>query len=363
MRPLPARRPIRVISALISALVITGAAWCPSALAASGTAPSRAGSEVVGGPEMATTGTITSAGTPAVPRSVTAAGFVVADLDSGAVYAARNPHLHSPPASTLKTLTALVLLPRLDPGRVLVADNSDAAVDGTRVGIIPNGKYSIEQLFQALLMMSGNDAAELLARADGSRAQTVADMNAKARQLRALDTFAGTPSGLDAPGQMTSPYDLALINRATMKLPSFRRYVAMRQSTFGAAGGSHFAIQNKNRMYRDGYPGAIGIKDGFTDAAQHTFIGAATRGGRTYIVSMVRADRTYGKQAEALLDWAFALPAGSKPVGKLVEPDGVDPVRPSAAPATGSGRAATGALGTPARPGHSGAPWWLVGLA
>jgi len=290
---------------------------------------------------MATTGTVTSAGAPALPGGLTAAGFVVADLGTGAVYAARNPHLRVPPASTLKTLTALVLLPKLDPGQVLVANHADASVDGTRVGIVPGGRYTVEQLFQALLMMSGNDAAELLARAGGDRGQTLAAMNAKARELQAFDTHAGTPTGLDAPGQTSSPYDLAVINRATMSLPAFRRYVAMRQSTFGAAGGAHFAIQNSNRLFRHGYRGAIGIKAGFTDMAQHTYVGAATRAGRTYLVSMVLTDRTYWMQARALLDWAFALPADSEPVGRLTAT--VVPGAP--APGAGAPRAAAGLAG------------------
>lgn len=274
----------------------------------------------VGGPRLATTGTVSSPGVRALPPGVVAAGFVVADLNSGAVYAARNPHLHTLPASCLKTLTALVLLPKLDPRRIVVASQADANVDGTRVGIVRGGKYTVDQLFQALLMVSGNDAAELLARTGGSRAQTLEEMNATAARLRADDTHAVTPSGLDGPGQSTSAYDLALINRATMKLPSFRHYVGMRRSTFGAQSGLHFVIENRNRLLRNGYPGALGIKDGFTDAAQHTFIGAATRRGHTYLVTLVRTDRTYWQQAAALLDWAFALPPDATPVGRLVDP-------------------------------------------
>lgn len=274
----------------------------------------------IGGPALGTTGTVTATGSRSLPAGVSAASFVVADLDSGAVFAARNPHLPSSPASTLKTLTALVLLPRLNPATVVVGSQDDANVDGTRVGLVAGGRYTVEQLFQALLMMSGNDAAELLARSNGSRAATIEEMNAKARQLQALDTHAGTPSGLDAPGQSISAYDLALINRATMQLPAFRRYVAMRRSTFGAAGGLHFVIENKNRLFRMGYPGAIGIKDGFTDAALHTYVGAATRGRHTYIVTLVRADRTYWQQAAALLDWAFALQPALTPIGRLVDP-------------------------------------------
>ncbi len=305
--------------------------------------------QAVGGPRLATAGTVTSPGTRALPAGVKAASFVVADLDSGEVYAARNPHLRSLPASCLKTLTALVLLPKLDPRRTVVASQADANVDGTRVGIVSGGKYTVDQLFQALLMVSGNDAAELLARTDSTRARTLEEMNAAAARLRAFDTHAVTPSGLDGPGQSTSAYDLALINRATMKLPAFRHYVGTRRSTFGAQGGLHFVIENKNRLLRIGYPGALGIKDGFTDAALHTFVGAATRGGHTYIVTVVRADRTYWQQAAALLDWAFALPPDAQPVGRLVDPlPSADGAESSSAGAPGRHRpAATSAAAVP----------------
>lgn len=316
MRPLA-----RSVAAVLSGVLLA----CVPAGATAAAVPVKP----IGGAALGTAGTVAPAGSGPLPAGITTASFVVADLDSGAVFAARNPHLHSLPASTLKTLTALVLLPKLDPGTVVVGTQEDADVDGTRVGIVKGGRYTVEQLFQALLMMSGNDAAELLARTNGSRAATLEQMNTTATRLQALDTHAVTPSGLDGPGQSSSAYDLALINRATMRLPTFRRYIAMRRSTFGATGGLHFVIENKNRLFRIGYPGAIGIKDGFTDAAQHTYVGAAARGGHTYLVTLVRADRTYWKQAAALLDWAFALPAGLTPVGRLVDPAVTARARPS----------------------------------
>lgn len=282
----------------------------------------------LGGPAMGAAGTVVAAGAPALPAGVSAPSFVVADLRTGRVLAARDPHQKNLPASCLKMLTALVLLPRLDPDRVVDADDADARVDGTRVGIVPKGRYTVGSLFAALLLDSGNDAAELLASSNGSRAQTLAQMNAEAQRLAAYDTVARTPSGLDAPGQTTSAYDLALIGRTDFADPVFRRYAALRQISFGAVGGKHFAVDNKNRLLRDDYPGALGGKDGWTTAAKHTFVGAATRGGRTYLVSMTRTDRTYGKQTEALLDWAFALPSTVRPVGTLVAPGTPRPTAP-----------------------------------
>lgn len=337
---LPLRRWAAVgLGGLTAAVVLLGPAAGPAAAAP----PAR---PAVGGGELGSTGTVQPPNTPPLPAAAVAPSFVVADLGSGAVYAARNPHQRALPASTLKTLTALVLIPRLDPNQVVTADTADVTVDGTRVGIVPGGRYTIRSLFQALLMMSGNDAAELLARAGGSREQTLAEMNATAARLQAYDTHAVTPSGLDGPGQSISAYDLALINRQAMALPAFREYVATRRVTFGAIGGKQFELDTQNALLRDGYPGALGGKDGYTDAARHTFVGVAARGGRTLIVTLTGTDVTYGRQAEQLLDWGFGLPAGTPTVGRLVDPlpAAATPGGPGVGPAVGAAPAAAGRL-------------------
>ena len=116
------------------------------------------------------------------------------------------------------------------------------------------------------------------------RDKTIAAMNAKAAQLGAWDTVAVDPSGLDAPGQRSSAYDLALLGRAVMQLPAYRQVAATKTYTF--PGGTDrsgkvspaFEIQNHNQLL-DNYPGTIGVKNGYTTGARNTFIGAVTRGG------------------------------------------------------------------------------------
>lgn len=302
------------------------------------------GSGTIGGDQLASSLTVRPVGAPPLPTSVTAPSFVVADLDTGTVLAARDAHHRTLPASTLKVLTSLVLLPHLDPKQVVTARRSDVDIDGTRVGIVPGGRYTVNSLFQALILRSGNDAAELLARTGRTRSQTLAAMNSTADKLGAADTHAATPSGLDGPGQSTSAYDLALIDRAALKLPAFRRYIATRRSMFGAAGKPKFEIDTENRLLRDNFPGALGGKDGFTDAARHTFIGNATHNGHTYVATVTHADATAGRQAETLLTWAFARPLKSAGVGTLVEPGS------AAAAATPGSAASTRAAGPPAEP-------------
>ncbi len=123
--------------------------------------------------------------------------------------AAKDPHGRYRPASTLKTLTALTLIPKLDKNRKIKPSDRASNVEGSAVGIVPEPIYKIDDLLRALLMVSANDAAEALAEANGGMAKTLADMNKEARILQAYDTVAKTPHGLDKPGQRSSAYDLA----------------------------------------------------------------------------------------------------------------------------------------------------------
>jgi serine-type D-Ala-D-Ala carboxypeptidase (penicillin-binding protein 5/6) len=292
---------------------------------------------------MGTIGLALPSGARALPRDISARGWVIADLDTGEVLAARNPHGRYPPASTLKWLTGLTLLPTLDKRRRVVCTYADVDVDGTRVGLVEHGRYTVDLLFQAMLMASGNDAANTLARVAGSVRSTVAAMNATARRVQAYDTHAATPSGLDGPKQLTSAYDLALIGRADLARADFRRYTARRLGTIPAQSARYRAFQfaNDNKLLYN-YPGAFGGKNGFTDAAHHSFIGAAKHGNRRLIVTMMYGEHkpdNISVQAGRLLDWGFALPRTAAPVGTLVTPASAT-ATPSPSPAASQAAAA-----------------------
>jgi len=127
----------------------------------------------VGGTALGGCGDVLPPGAPPLPADVTAAGFVLADLDSGAVLAARAPHARERPASTLKVLTALVAIDKLDPDATVAGEPEDLRIDGSRAGIGPGGTYTVRQLLAGLLLNSGNDAAQALARAFWAIAATV----------------------------------------------------------------------------------------------------------------------------------------------------------------------------------------------
>jgi D-alanyl-D-alanine carboxypeptidase (penicillin-binding protein 5/6) len=277
--------------------------------------------ETVGGPQLSATGVVASPlpGAPALPSGVSAGSWLVADADTGEVLAAKAPHARFLPASTLKTLTAVTLLPLLDPSARTVATQADAAVDGSKVGLVPDHSYTIDQLFTAMLVVSGNDAADALAEAAGGLAHTVELMNAEAQHLQAYDTVARTPSGLDAAGETTSAYDLALIARAGLAMPAFRHYIGIVRSTMPAPHHKHFEIYTHNRLLTT-FRGDIGVKNGYTVRAGATYVGAATRHGHTILITLMDAPPDFWPQARALLTWGFAARGAVAPVGTLVGP-------------------------------------------
>ena len=286
-----------------------------------GTAPD---GSTVGGGELDTRGTVVADGAPPVPEGIAASGWLVADAGSGEVLAARDPHGRYYPASTLKTLTLLTLAPRLDGAQVVPATTEDENIEGSRVGIVQGGQYPVSLLFQALVMQSGNDAANALARTAGGVAETVEAMNETAESIGAYDTVAGTPSGLDVAGQSSSPYDLALIFRALIEDPAAAAILTSTTAQMPpvADRSPGYQIQNQNPLLTT-YPGNLGGKTGFTDAARHTFVTAAERAGRRLVVSVMNTENVplrAADQAALLLDWGFAVPAGSESVGRLVRP-------------------------------------------
>jgi D-alanyl-D-alanine carboxypeptidase (penicillin-binding protein 5/6) len=278
----------------------------------------------VGGERLDTRAVVVAAHAPPLPAGIIAPTWLVADAGTGTVLAARDPHGRFYPASTLKTLTLLTLVPVLDPRQVVVGTVEDENIEGTRVGIVAGGRYTVSLLFQAMMLASGNDAANALARAAGGVPRTLDAMNETAETLGAFDTVAGTPSGLDVAGQSSSVYDLALIFRALLELPAAARVLRTPSARMPVVPGRFhsYEIQNKNPLLTS-YPGNLGAKNGFTHAARHGFVTAAQRGSRRIIVSVLGSEAVPLRapdQAARLLDWGFSVPASTDGVGRLIDP-------------------------------------------
>ena len=179
------------------------------------------------------------------------------------------------------------------------------------MGILAGNRYPVGSLFDAMMMFSANDAVYALADAAGGYEQTVALMNeTAARSVRTTpssSTRAASTSGASAPAPTTSPSSAAPRCGCRPSGPTVTGATRSSRAarTKAGQGVKPFHIHNINELLRH-YPGAIGIKPGRTDRAQHTFIGAATRGGRTLVVTQMGSITGSWKATAALLDWGFA---------------------------------------------------------
>ncbi|MFE2374186.1 D-alanyl-D-alanine carboxypeptidase family protein [Streptomyces sp. NPDC059398] len=274
------------------------------------------------------------------PPETTALSWMVTDLRTGRVLAARNAHRPLPPASTLKTLFALTVLPKFPPQEVHRADLTDLTglqPGSSLVGMREGTRYTVADLWRGVFLASGNDAVHTLATMNGGVPATIRSMQATARRLGAHDTVVKSADGYDTPGQHSSAYDLSLFARAGLTNPEFRQFASTRTARFPASGGPDaFGIQNTNRLLVGShgvtqYPGLLGVKNGYTTEAGNTLVTAAQRNGRTLLVTVMnpQSGQPNGAYDEtrSLLDWGFATAPTVSPVDVL---PAFHPARPPA---------------------------------
>jgi D-alanyl-D-alanine carboxypeptidase (penicillin-binding protein 5/6) len=232
---------------------------------------------------------------------------LVFDLGSGEVLWRLNPRRTLPIASLTKIMTALLVAERTRPDeRVLI---TQAAIDytGSGVGLLPKGRrVRLEALLNGLLIVSGNDAAIALAvHMAGSEDRFVRMMNERAAELGLACTRFASAHGLED-GDRSCARDLAVLSRLAMRRTRIRRVARTEYAElpFPIKGGKLY-LSGHNPLMRLDYPGAIGLKTGYTEAAGRCFVGVARRGGRTLGVVLLDS-RDPAIQAPKLLDAAFA---------------------------------------------------------
>ena len=291
----------------------------------------------VGGDPLGSCGDIGPAGLP----QVGAASWIVADLDSGAVLAAHAPHARHRPASTLKVLNALVVRRELSPDAVVDGAAEDVAIDGSKAGIGPGGHYTVRELLDGLLLNSGNDAAQALARTLGGDAAMVRDMSDLAHQLGALDTRPATPSGLDGPGMASSAYDLALLFRVAMRDQLFAETIGSRVGALPRLRRpARLRVEQQQQAACSTTAGRSAARPGSPTRPGTPWSARPSGDGRRLVVALMRGEQEpvpMWQQAAALLDWGFAQPTGAPTYGVLVDA--------APAPADHRGRGRPGSAG------------------
>jgi D-alanyl-D-alanine carboxypeptidase (penicillin-binding protein 5/6) len=244
---------------------------------------------------------------------------------------ARKPDQRRAMASITKIMTALVVLQHGDLDRTVSITASDTAVGESAAGIEEGDRLTVNSLLQAMMVRSANEAAMALARATGGSVKGFVDlMNAKAVALGLKGTHFDNPHGLDGKSHYTTASDLATLARAAMTDPRFRALVTQRAVTLTGKAGRR-TVHSTDTMLA-GYPGAEGIKTGFTNDAGYSFVGAAKR-GPIELMSVIlgtKTERARFTQTRKLLDWGFehyrerqlakaGTPAGTVAVGDYLD--------------------------------------------
>ena len=229
------------------------------------------------------------------------------DLDSGRVLWRKDPTRILPIASVTKIMTALVVTDRVPPGAKVRITKEALAYEGSGVGLLPKNKWvGVSAMLYGLLLPSGNDAAIALAqRAAKTVPGFVAMMNARASAMGLTCTRYSTPSGFTDRGNHSCAADLAVEARALLDEPRLARVVAHRQAIlpFPIKGGRLY-LSNHNPLLQRRYPGTLGIKTGFTDAAGRCLVAAVKRNGHRLGVVLLHSPDP-GGQATKLFDRGF----------------------------------------------------------
>jgi D-alanyl-D-alanine carboxypeptidase (penicillin-binding protein 5/6) len=231
---------------------------------------------------------------------------VVVDLDMNQVLWAKDDRSRRPPASLTKLMTAMVVVDRASLDEQVTVPVEASQVEPNWMGLSPGEVLSVGELLWGLLLDSGNDAAETLARGLMPRQVFLAQMNAKAAQLGMRDSHFANPSGLDDRELYSTAYDLAIMAGHLLEnYPVLTGIVGTSEHPIPAT-STHkaFAPYNLNGMVRR-YAGGTGLKTGYTDDAGGCLAASANRAGRRLVAVVLNSDGFVG-DATRLLDYGFA---------------------------------------------------------
>lgn len=263
----------------------------------------------------------------AAPPQVNAGAAILMDMKSGRVIYGKNAHKQVPIASTTKIMTGILAIEKGRLDDLVTVSKNAAGIWGSRMNLKEGEQFTLRELLYGLMLESGNDAALAIAEHIGGSVEGFLDMmNDKARELGAVNTHFTSPHGLDMPGHYSTAYDLAIITRYALRNPVFSKYVATKEMVI-----SDKNLHNTNEML-ELYPGADGVKTGYTGKAGRCLVSSATRNGwRVISVVLNCASRTArANSSKLLLDYAFhnftprTLMESGKSILRLPVPKGED---------------------------------------
>ena len=203
------------------------------------------------------------------------------------------------PASTVKIMTALLVLERLPLDRYVTVGAAATNVQPTKLNLVPGERYKVGDLLYAILLKSANDARVVLAEAVAGSAEKFVDlMNQRARQLGARNTkfvnSNGLPTSSKDRAQYTTAYDMYLIFLKALKHSFFREAIKRKYKTIYSSAGREIALKSHNKILFSGWKKEIYGKTGYTRAAGTCFVGTLNDGGNTLVIGVFGCNDRWG---------------------------------------------------------------------
>jgi len=254
---------------------------------------------------------------------ISAHAYVLMDADSGQVLKSRNAYMHLPPASMTKLMTLLLALEAIEQGKIkktdrIIVSKKAASMDGARIYLESGEVMRLNDLLISMVLASANDASVAVAeKLGGSEEIFVKQMNKKAKVIGMQDSSFKNVSGMPDPDHYSSAYDMALLAKYMLANTPILEYSRMKQYTLRSG---QFPIYNGNKLLWR-YPGADGLKNGYTSKARNCLTATAKRGQLRLIVVVMGCPLKGGQTADttALLDYGFNHYASTRlmPAGKV----------------------------------------------
>jgi D-alanyl-D-alanine carboxypeptidase (penicillin-binding protein 5/6) len=228
------------------------------------------------------------------------------DVASGRILYAKNAHIQRPPASLTKIMTALVALEEDSQSDKVAVSPEAAGLEGSSIWLEVGEIQTVGDLLYGLMLRSGNDAAVAIAEhVAGNSSDFALLMNRRAAELGATGTHFRNPHGLPVAGHYTTAADLALITREALLRPDFREIVGARRHVIPWPSRPwDRAVYSENRLLWL-YPGADGVKTGWTEEAGRCLVASATRDGWQLVTVLLDAPDMWS-DATQVMDWGFA---------------------------------------------------------
>ncbi|GAA0723569.1 D-alanyl-D-alanine carboxypeptidase family protein [Clostridium malenominatum] len=247
---------------------------------------------------------------------VEASSAILMEPITGKIIFEKNPHEKFAPASVTKIMTMLIAMEAVDSGKIKLTDKMTVSENAKNKGkngnssmLLDTGEIrTVEEILKGIAIASGNDAATAMAEyLGGSEEGFVKMMNDRAQELGMKNTTFKNPSGLSAPGHLTTAYDIALMSMELIKHPAVLKYTGTYMETISEGRKSPIGLVNHNKLVRF-FKGCDGLKTGFTNEAKYCISATAVRDG-VRMLSVIMGAPTYkvrNRDASMLMNYGFS---------------------------------------------------------